>query len=308
MRLAIFAHAVRADRLFNSLLVDRHNAEPGNTYSLSMTGPFSDMSAEEFQSKVLMSPQDCSATLGRLSADFSDPLPPSFDWRDRGVVSEVKSQGHCGSCWTFSTTGALEAHTAIHRGIWRSPRLSEQQLISCAGNFDNHGCSGGLPSHAFEYIKDAGGLAREFAYPYEGKEEVCKYSAASNTSVVGATVLRSFNITEGDEKSLMRYLVNNGPVSVAFQVVPDFRLYKSGVYTSKDCKNGPKDVNHAVLVVGYGEEAGLPYWLIKNSWGTAWGEEGYFKMERNKNMCGIATCASFPVVEDSISEILTLEI
>lgn len=296
--LALLAPLIHADRSDNERLVTEHNSKPGNTYSLSTSGPFADLSWEEFQQTILMEPQDCSATMGRQSGMQADPLPASFDWRERGVVSEVKNQGHCGSCWTFSTTGALEAHTAIYHGIWRAPRLSEQQLIACASEFDNHGCSGGLPSHAFEYIKYAGGLSREFAYPYEGKDDVCKYSAETNSSSVGATTVRSFNITEGDEQSIIHYLVTKGPVSVAFQVVSDFRLYHSGVYTSTECKKGPKDVNHAVLIVGYGEEKGIPYWLIKNSWGTSWGEEGYFKMERSKNMCGVATCASFPVIQE----------
>ena len=113
--------------------------------------------------------------------------------------------------------------------------------------------------------------------------------------------MRSFNVTEGDEKALIHYLWTKGPVSVAFEVVADFRFYSHGVYTSEECKSGPSDVNHAVLLVGYGEENGIPYWLIKNSWGSSWGEEGYFKIERGKNMCGIATCASFPVMEDDLA-------
>jgi cathepsin H len=101
--------------------------------------------------------------------------------------------------------------------------------------------------------------------------------------------------------------VTKGPISVAFQVVADFRLYKGGIYASQECKQGPKDVNHAVLVVGYGEEKGIPYWIIKNSWGTTWGEEGYSRMERSKNMCGIATCASFPVIEEYEEVVVLVE-
>jgi cathepsin H len=290
-------------------IVQQHLASK-KTYELGLDGPFAYMSADEFKAKVLMAPQDCSATENRRGyvGDDFDPLPEFFDWRDAGIISEVKNQGHCGSCWTFSSTGALEGHSALHRGLWKRSLLSEQQLLDCAQAFDNHGCNGGLPSHAFEYINYAGGLAKEFAYPYEAREAACRFDVKTNKTAVGIRTMRSFNVTEGDEKSLMHFLVRRGPVSIAYQVVDDFRLYKSGVYTSNTCKQGPQDVNHAVLLVGYGNENGVPYWLVKNSWGESWGEEGYFKIERGKNMCGLATCASFPILEEPSSEIVDREL
>ncbi|GAX77973.1 hypothetical protein CEUSTIGMA_g5415.t1 [Chlamydomonas eustigma] len=264
------------------------------------------MSWQEFSSRVLMQPQDCSATstspspLRQLIQQYIAHAPKEFDWRERGVVSPVKNQGHCGSCWTFSTTGALEAHHAIKYGVWRSPTLSEQQLLDCAGAFDNKGCSGGLPSHAFEYISYAGGISEEFAYPYEARSNgtVCRFDATSNNATVGAKVITSFNITQGDEDSIMYHLLKNGPVSVAFQVTPEFRKYKSGVFSNGTaCKGGPMDVNHAVLVVGYGHHNDDgPFWVVKNSWSKLWGEEGYFRIRRGENMCGIAVCASYPVL------------
>lgn len=270
---------------------------------------FSDMSDEEFERAVLMDPQDCSATNGNeVSAPASsspDHLPAHLDWREKGgVVSEVKNQGHCGSCWTFSTVGALEAHMAIKYDNWRAPRLSEQQLVDCAQAFDTAGCNGGLPSHAFEYIKHAGGLSTEFAYPYHGVDETCTFNKSAtpettpfvpSSAGVGAEVPGgSINITKGDEESLKHFLATEGPISVAFQVASDFRDYSSGVYTSSVCKNGAQDVNHAVLAVGYGTMNGMPYWTIKNSWDYSWGDEGFFKIEAFKNMCGIANCNSFP--------------
>ena len=277
---------------------------PTSTYKLSLDGPFAKMSWSEFKKTILMDPQDCSATKPSYDHALSsiDPssLPHAFDWRDKaGVVSEVKNQGSCGSCWTFSTTGALEAHFAIHNGAWRTSRLSEQQLIDCAQDFDNHGCNGGLPSHAFEYIHNAGGLSSEFFYPYEAKGGACRFK--KEEAKIGAKTLKSFNITQGDELQIMAHLVHRGPVSIAFEVVPGFNLYKSGVYTSDKCKSGTKDVNHAVLAVGYGvdhENGGIPYWIVKNSWGKNWGDEGYFKIVRGKNMCGLASCASYPVLEE----------
>ena len=237
--------------------------------------------------------QNCSATDQRQSVKknvkFED-LPSTWDWRTVGGVSPVKNQGSCGSCWTFSTVGCLEAHSLIKYGTFDS--LAEQQLVDCAGDFDNHGCNGGLPSHAFEYISHAGGISTETDYPYFAKDRPCTVESSTFAlSVEGGSV----NITEGDETELLHAIFENGPVSIAFQVVDGFRDYASGVYTSDVCKNGSGDVNHAVLAVGYGTENGMDYWLVKNSWGATWGDEGYFKIQRNVNMCGVAECNSYPV-------------
>lgn len=289
-------------------LVSDHNSREEKEFELSFDGPFANISWPAFQSEVLMAPQDCSATLGRSPfVGSSEPLPKHVDWREKGVVSGVKNQGRCGSCWTFSTTGAMESHHAIQFKNWRTSEMSEQQLLDCATDFDNHGCNGGLPSHAFEYIHSAGGLSKEFFYPYRaessGDNSKCQFDTSVKSKIGGKTV-RSFNVTEGDEESLMRIVATVGPVSVAFQVVEDFRLYKRGIYSSDNCKSGPMDVNHAVLIVGYGVEpdVGRPYWIVKNSWSSEWGEEGYFKIARGKNMCGIATCASYPILENDQSE------
>ena len=268
-------------------------------FETSLDGPFGQMTWEEFKDKVLMAPQDCSATQGRMGYGavdrVTDDSPSHVDWRDKGVVTRVKDQGHCGSCWTFSSTGAMESHYAIQFGD-SSLELSEQQLLDCAGDFDNHGCNGGLPSHAFEYVHYADGIDSESGYPYKAAE---LGQCSIDRSLVKVRTSRSFNITEGDEDSIKHILANVGPVSIAFEVVDDFRLYKRGIYSSDVCKKGPMDVNHAVLIVGYGQapESGKPYWIIKNSWGPNWGENGYFRMERGKNMCGVATCASYPVLE-----------
>ncbi|KAK8459867.1 hypothetical protein SEVIR_2G230100v4 [Setaria viridis] len=249
------------------------------------------MSWEEFRATQLGAAQNCSATLaGNHRMRAGAALPETKDWREDGIVSPVKNQGHCGSCWTFSTTGALEA--AYTQATGKPISLSEQQLVDCAGAYNNFGCNGGLPSQAFEYIKHNGGLDTEESYPYQGVNGVCHFKDAN----VGVKVLDSINITLGAEDELKDAVGLVRPVSVAFEVINGFRLYKSGVYTSDHCGTTPMDVNHAVLAVGYGVENGVPYWLIKNSWGADWGDEGYFKMEMGKNMCGVATCASYPVV------------
>lgn len=288
--------------------IEKHNAVPSHSWQRGLN-QFSDMNDLEFKQAVLMAPQDCSATgppKSRAAAPKAQDLPAHVDWRAKGVVSEVKNQGHCGSCWTFATVGCLEAHLAIKYDSWRAPRVSEQQLVDCAQAFDNAGCNGGLPSHAFEYIRYAGGLDTEFHYPYHGTDGNCTFEGPPDdmsspfmptSAGIGVTVPGgSVNLTVGDEEELRNAVATRGPVTIAYQVASDFRDYKSGVYTSTVCENGPQDVNHAVLVVGYGNDpvSGLDYWLVKNSWDYTFGVEGFFKIEANKNMCGLADCMSYP--------------
>jgi len=273
-----------------------HNGNPEATYRMEVN-EFSDLTWDEFKAVRLGgSGQNCSATLNKVkgAGGFTKPhhkeVPLSVDWRESGAVSEVKDQGSCGSCWTFSTTGCLEAHHFLKTG--QSVLLSEQQLVDCADAFDNHGCNGGLPSHAFEYIASAGGLDTETAYPYLGKDAQCSFSKGG----VGATVKGAVNITFQDEVELMEAVGTVGPVSIAFEVTSAFQHYSSGIFREEGCGTGPMDVNHAVLAVGYAtdKESGQDYWVVKNSWGTDWGEEGYFKIARGENMCGLSDCASYP--------------
>ncbi|KAL7133266.1 hypothetical protein ABFS83_12G129100 [Erythranthe nasuta] len=272
----------------NLKMIRSHNKK-GLSYTMGVN-EFSDMTWDEFRKHRLGAAQNCSATRKGNHKLTDVILPESKDWRLTGIVSPIKNQGSCGSCWTFSTTGALEA--AYTQAFGKGISLSEQQLVDCAGEFNNFGCNGGLPSQAFEYIKANGGLDTDAAYPYTGKDGVCKYSSEN----VGVQVLDSVNITLGAEDELKHAVAFARPVSVAFEVVNGFKAYNGGVYTSTKCGSSPMDVNHAVLAVGYGVENGIPYWLIKNSWGADWGDNGYFKMEMGKNMCGVATCASYPVV------------
>jgi cathepsin H len=285
----------RREIFMNNLRVIEETNAQNLSYTLGVN-QFSDLTWDEFRAQQLMAPQDCSATehrVGHVMRGIPASLgaDPAIDWRQKGVVTAVKNQGSCGSCWTFGTTGALESHWAIRTG--QLLQLSEQQLVDCAGAFKNFGCNGGLPSQAFEYIRYAGGIQNETTYVYRGRDSTCKADPRLFVAKVGGEV----NITEGVEPELFDAVTNVGPVAIAFQVASDFQSYKSGVYDSKVCKGGPLDVNHAVLAVGYNtDSSGKPYWIIKNSWGTTWGQQGYFYMVRNKNMCGIATCASYPTL------------
>lgn len=153
-----FEHAVR-QRVFesNAQLVSAHNNDPSASFTMELN-QFADTTWEEFKQWYLGNPQTCSATHGGSHITYSD-VPDEKDWRIDGAVSPVKNQGKCGSCWTFSTTGCLESHLKLKHG--KMILLSEQNLLDCAQAFDNHGCNGGLPSHAFEYVKYNGGIDTE---------------------------------------------------------------------------------------------------------------------------------------------------
>ncbi|MBN3307862.1 CATH protein, partial [Amia calva] len=272
----------------NKRRIDRHNA--GNHSFTMGLNQFSDMTFAEFKKSFLLrEPQNCSATKGS-HVSSSGTYPDSVDWRTKGkFVTPVKNQGACGSCWTFSTTGCLESVIAIATG--KLLFLSEQQLVDCAQAFDNHGCSGGLPSHAFEYIKYNKGLMTEEGYPYTAMDGPCKF----NPKEAAAFVKEVVNITKYNEMEMVDAVARLNPVSFAYEVTSDFMHYQDGVYSSTECRNTTETVNHAVLAVGYGQEKGIPYWIVKNSWGPYWGMQGYFFIERGKNMCGLAACSSYPV-------------
>ncbi|XP_007517605.1 pro-cathepsin H [Erinaceus europaeus] len=268
--------------------ISRHNS--GNhTFQMGLN-QFSDMTFDEIRRMYLWTqPQNCSATRGNYVRG-TGPYPPSMDWRKKGkFVSPVKNQGSCGSCWTFSTTGALESAVAIAGGKLLS--LAEQQLVDCAQAFNNHGCQGGLPSQAFEYIHYNKGIMGEDAYPYRGQDGRCKFQPEKAIAFVNDVV----NITLNDEEAMVEAVAFHNPVSFAFEVTDDFMMYRKGIYSSTSCHKTPDKVNHAVLAVGYGEKDGVPYWIVKNSWGPYWGMNGYFLIERGKNMCGLAACASYPI-------------
>jgi cathepsin H len=271
--------------------IELHNSDKERTWDMGIN-EFSDWTFDEFKAKRLGDPQDCSATKGSYNPVRNVNIPTSVDWRLYNVVTPVKNQGNCGSCWSFSTTGALESHWALTTGTRPPPELSEQQLVDCAGAFKNYGCDGGLPSQAFEYIKYAGGLTSESQYPYTGKDGQCQ----TNHPVVAYANGGSHNITLYDEDSLVQAIAENGPVSIAFEVVNGFQNYKSGIYSSTVCSNLPNEVNHAVLAVGYGVSGNQLYYIVKNSWGESWGDKGYFLIKRGVNMCGLADCASFPII------------
>ena len=271
----------------NMHYVEKVNQLQSN-YTLGVT-PFSDMTEDEFKVYHMKS-----VAVSRSCSPYKPTgasTPASLDWRQEGKVTDVKDQGQCGSCWSFSATGAMEGAWAISTDNLVS--LSEQQLVDCSSTFEygNHGCNGGLMDGAFNYAIQ-NGMCSESDYPYHAKQGECH----SCDPVVSMTACS--DVPPNDQVALTE-AVAKGPVSVAIEAdTRTFQLYTGGVITSDACGT---NLDHGVLVVGYGDEANIPYWLVKNSWGPSWGEQGYVKIQRSSSsndpgVCGIAMQPSFPIV------------
>nr|XP_032510702.1 uncharacterized protein LOC116765352 [Danaus plexippus plexippus] len=239
---------------------------------------FSDLSKDEFVKfytglKREESPSNEDHKKTDLPKSFNVTAPDQFDWRKKGVVSSVKFQGHCVSCWAFSVAGNVESINAIKTG--KLIDVSEQQLVDC--DEWNFGCSGGIAcskSH-FSYFHKKGAMSLE-SYPYVGKEGQCRYN--SSKVVIRLKDYQYFIALSEDE--IKEYLYNIGPLSIDIDS-SQIHHYKGGIVI-KECQE-VKKTNHAVLLVGYGKENGVEYWIVKNSWGQNWGEKGYFRIQRGVN-------------------------
>ncbi|OWM72957.1 hypothetical protein CDL15_Pgr001071 [Punica granatum] len=265
---------------------------------------FADMTNEEFK-KIYMSKMKRPANrnwskgnpVDKKVGASCDP-PSSLDWRDYGVVTGVKDQGSCGSCWAFSTTGAIEGINALDTGKLIS--LSEQELVDCDTTDD--GCDGGYMDYAFEWIINNGGIDSEADYPYtsiNGVDGTCNITKEKNDKVVS---ISGYVDVEESDSALLCAVVQQ-PISVGMDgSALDFQFYTGGIYQGS-CSDDPDDIDHAVLIVGYGSEDGEDYWIVKNSWGTEWGMEGYFYIRRNTDLpfgeCAINADASYPTQSSS---------
>ena len=282
-RLSIFSE--------NREFVVRHNKKPTRTYDVDIN-MFADMTNEEFQeyNGILLVPNKKEYELHKSNNTL---LPSAVDWRASGLVTNVKNQGQCGSCWAFSAVASLEGQHAKKTGKLVS--LSEQNLVDCAGKFGCQGCEGGWMASALEYVEYNGGLDTEASYPYKAVDESCVYRSSHR----GATVKNVVNITKGNSSDLLHAIATVGPISVAIDASDrGFQMYDKGVYTSKSCSK--EFLDHGVTAVGYGvTDKNLKYYIIKNSWGATWGMNGYMYFNRDQdggNMCGVAQAASYPVV------------
>jgi len=289
--------AHRASFESNIAFIKEQNAKGENL----KFGPnqFTDLNQEEFKA---------SAGFGFIPADDfmgstpilgnhihqGETLAAAVDWEQQGSVTAVKDQGQCGSCWSFSTTGGLE-------GAWKNAAgsltsMSEQQFMDCSTQ--NMGCNGGNVGLALTYAEGAS-VATDASYSYSAVQGSCKssYSAAiPNGGVTGYSRVGGFFSTSVND---MKSALAKGPVSVAIQADQrSFQMYSSGIL-SADCGS---QLDHAVLVVGYGTEDGQEYWRIKNSWASSWGDHGYIRMATSTNVCGVLNRqAVYPHVSSSVA-------
>jgi C1A family cysteine protease len=268
--------------------IQSHNSQ-NRTYTLSLN-KFADLSYDEYQRYSNIQETSFPEFPKKESNQFKTVTPSSLDWRNSGIVTPVKNQGQCGSCWAFSATGSLESAFALKTNVLTS--LSEEELVDCSYSEGDDGCIGGLMDNAFKYVM-SNGLTSEDDYPYAsmfGTNNTCN----SSYPRVLPPILGYVDVSP-DEESLLQ-AVTLQPVSVAIEAdQPSFQFYTSGVLSDSGCG---ERLDHGVLVVGYGTDTvtGLDYWIVKNSWGEDWGESGYVRIVRGSNECGISNMASYPVI------------
>uniref|UniRef100_A0A3P9IEP0 Cathepsin O n=1 Tax=Oryzias latipes TaxID=8090 RepID=A0A3P9IEP0_ORYLA len=237
---------------------------------------FSDLSQEEFRGIYLQ------ATSGRappFSGLPAEGLPARFDWRDKAVVAAVQDQLACGSCWAFSVVGAVQSARAV--GGSRLQRLSVQQLLDCS--FTNKGCGGGSPTAALSWLlQTREKLVTAAEYPYQAQAQICRFFSQTHQGVA----VKNFSVHNfrGQEPAMMAQLVEHGPLVAVVDAV-SWQDYLGGIIQHHCSSQWP---NHAVLVVGYDTSGDVPYWIVQNSWGTSWGNEGYVYIKMGGDVCGIA--------------------
>ncbi|XP_062102987.1 senescence-specific cysteine protease SAG39-like [Humulus lupulus] len=294
-RFNIFRENVNFIESFNS-----DNANEKRPFKISMN-KFGDLANDEFRAiRNGYRPRIRSTTTTTTTSSSSSfmyenvshsSVPSSIDWRVKGAVTPIKDQQKCGSCWAFSAVAATEGITKISKGKLIS--LSEQQILDCDTTPEAQGCQGGLMESAFDFIAKNGGITSEYVYPYQAEQSTC----VSTKSFYSVAKIKGYQtVPENSEAALLKAVAHQ-PVSVAIDAGGQaFQFYSSGVFTG-DCGT---TLDHGVAAVGYGtDEDGTKYWLVKNSWGTSWGEQGYVRIQRDvdqkEGLCGIAMDASYPI-------------
>lgn len=220
--------------------------------------------------------------------------PAAIDWNTLGFVSSVDQQASCGSCYAFTVAAAVESHYAIKNNLTNMvPKLSKQQIVDCSKIYGNAGCDGGYFDSTFSYVVYKG-LQSESSYPYTASD-VKKCSYASSKVVAKIT---SYSLLDKNEDAIRNIVGNVGPVAIGIQGdCSSFQLYAGGIYDDPTCGIGGTELNHAVVITGYGTTTlGIKYWIVKNSWGVKWGEKGFFRIARGKGALGIGQESLIPII------------
>jgi cathepsin L/cathepsin K len=268
--------------------IESVNTDASLTYKTALN-QFSDLTEEEFVAKYTgFQPVDSADAIPHVNTGVKDD---DVDWRKQGAVNAVKNQGQCGSCWAFSAVGAVESAWKIAGNQLAS--FSEQQLVDCSTAQGNQGCNGGLMNYAFQYlIKVSKGIELESDYAYTAKDGKCAFDA---TKIKGT--IRSYSVIAKNDCDGLLHAITNTPVSIGI-AANAIMSYTSGIFNNPRCGT---QLNHGVVVIGYGAEGTKEFWTVRNSWGGSWGEQGYIRFARDDNkrepgMCGICLSASYPVV------------
>eukprot|EP00906_Rhabdomonas_costata_P004943 RCo007417 len=267
---------------------------------------FTDLCPEEFRARFLggyvskhrsqEEEEQSGRTAKRAQTAFnvSDPALPTIDWRELGAVGPVKTQGHCGSCWTFSAVAAMEGAYNLKYKPTPFQQLSEEYLVQCSQEPPNAGCKGGDMATAINYVISSGGIPSEQSYPYTsgtGVNGTCSTDSSMLQPV--AKFSRVLKFYGASEDNLAGYLSTYGPLFIGVAATDAWQTYTGGIL-SANCDN--RELNHGVALVGLGIEDSTYYWIVRNSWGSAWGQSGYIYVQYGSNCNGIANNAGTAVV------------
>jgi C1A family cysteine protease len=251
---------------------------------------FSDLTPAEFKSLILnplikgVKPED------RVVLDLpGNAVPDTFDWKSLNKITPVKDQGQCGSCWAFSATENIESVWMIAKSISASQiePLAPQQIVDC-DNSDS-GCNGGDTPTAYEYVISAGGQEPEKDYPYKAQDETCRFKKADVYATISGYKYATKTKNEAEMKEAVATVA---PLSICVDAEP-WQSYSGGILTARQCGD---DLDHCVQITGYDTSASTPYWSVRNSWGSDWGENGYIRLEYGTNTCGLADEATTATV------------
>eukprot|EP00932_Pfiesteria_piscicida_P011412 SRR837773.2258.p1 GENE.SRR837773.2258~~SRR837773.2258.p1 ORF type:complete len:324 (-),score=163.48 SRR837773.2258:9-905(-) len=256
------------------------------TAAYSHLTPFADLSPEEFSARHGFRAADWQLA-AEDTAELLDvsALPDSFDWRSKGAVNPVKNQAQCGSCWAFATVANIEGAGFVTNKKLVS--LSEQELVDCDKATGDTGCGGGLPSNAYkDMIQNKIGLELESDYPYAARDGQCKSSQSKEVAFISG-----WKAISTDEDQIAAALIQYGPLALGINAGP-MQWYFGGIANPWKLLCNPKSLDHGVAFVGFGEESGKKFWIIRNSWGPSWGEKGYYRIIRGTGACGLNTMVS----------------